>query len=78
MRIKAQAILEFTVIFVIMAALVMGLLHLWQWSSSNIVMRQKRYNSTRLQAGSSSSPGEPSGSGLFQAGNVSVGKYYLK
>lgn len=77
MKIKSQAVLEFTFIFVILAGLIMGLLHLWKWSSDNIVSRQQSYNSTRLQAGSSS-PGEPSGSGVFQAGRVSVGNYYLE
>lgn len=77
MKIKSQAVLEFTFIFVILAGLIMGLLHLWKWSSDNIVSRQQSYNSTRLQAGSSS-PGEPSGSGVFQAGSVSVSNYYLE
>lgn len=77
MRIRAQAVLEFTFIFVIMAGLVMGLLHLWRWSSDNIIRRQQSYNATRLQAGSDS-PGEPSGSSLFQAQEVSVGSYYLE
>lgn len=78
MKIKSQAVLEFTFIFVILAGLTMGLLHLWKWSSDNIVKRQKNYNSTRLQAGSSGSPGEPSGSGVFQARGVSANNYYLE
>jgi len=68
---KAQATLEFTVVFVIMVTLLMGLLTLWKWSSDNIVNRQKKYNETRVGAGSSS-PGEPSGSGMFQAPAVSI------
>ncbi len=63
---KAQATLEFTLIFVIMVSLLLGLLSLWKWSSDNIVKRQQSYNASRLGAGSSS-PGEPSGSGMFQA-----------
>ena len=68
---KAQATLEFTVIFVIMVTLLMGLLALWKWSSDNIVQRQQSYNTTRLQAGSGS-PGEPSGSSMFQASALSI------
>jgi hypothetical protein len=55
---KAQATLEFTLIFVIMAALVMGLLGLWKWSNDNIVKRQLDYNTTRITAGSAT-PGAP-------------------
>lgn len=71
---KAQATLEFTLIFVIMVALVMGLLGLWKWSSDNIVKRQLSYNSTRLQAGSSS-PGEPTQA--FQAAAAGENAFYL-
>jgi hypothetical protein len=63
---KAQATLEFTVVFVIMVTLLMGLLSLWKWSSDNIVERQNKYNQTRKQAGSDS-PGEPSGSDMYSA-----------
>ncbi len=66
MRKKAQATLEFTLIFVITVALLLGLLGLWKWSSDNIVKRQLRYNATRVGAGSSS-PGEPAGSGMYSA-----------
>jgi hypothetical protein len=51
---KAQATLEFTVIFVIMVALMASLLGMWKWSVSNIVKRQQSYNGSRLSAGSSS------------------------
>lgn len=49
---KAQATLEFTLIFVLMAALLMGLIGLWKWSSDNIIRRQLNYNTTRVGAGS--------------------------
>jgi len=49
---KAQAILEFTLIFIITATLLAGLLGLWKWSSDNIVKRQLAYNTSRLEAGS--------------------------
>lgn len=68
---KAQATLEFTLIFVIMVMLLLGLLGLWKWSSDNIVSRQQNFNASRLQAGSST-PGEPSGSVMFSASAVSI------
>ena len=58
MRQKSQATLEFTLIFVIIVMLLFGLLSLWKWSVNNIVYRQKAYNSSRTQAGSST-PGQP-------------------
>jgi len=60
---KAQATLEFTLVFVIMVALLFGLLGLWKWSSDNIIRRQVFYNSTRKTAGSTGegSPGKWSG-----------------
>ena len=45
---KAQATLEFAVVFVIMIMLLFGMLSLWKWSSDRIVKRQVEYNSTRL------------------------------
>lgn len=55
---KAQATLEFTLIFVVMVALLFGLLGLWKWSSDNIIRRQIEYNAGRVSAGSTT-PGEP-------------------
>ena len=49
---KAQATLEFTLMFVIMVALLFGLLSMWKWSVGSIVKRQQAYNATRLSAGS--------------------------
>lgn len=51
---KAQATLEFTVAFVIITALLLGMLSLWKWSSDRIVKRQLEYNSTRVEAGTRS------------------------
>jgi hypothetical protein len=52
--VTGQATLEFTLMFVIMVALIFGLLGMWKWSVTNIVKRQEAYNSSRLAAGSSS------------------------
>ena len=56
---KAQATLEFTLIFVIIIALLASLFVMWQWSMGNMVTRQKLYSSQRTQAGSTDTPGEP-------------------
>ncbi|MFA6350429.1 MAG: hypothetical protein WCY12_05865 [Candidatus Omnitrophota bacterium] len=56
---KAQATLEFTLIFIVMAALIAGLLNLWAWSKNQIGARQGSYEGTRVEAGSKGSPGEP-------------------
>ncbi|MFA5311072.1 MAG: hypothetical protein WC355_02030 [Candidatus Omnitrophota bacterium] len=76
MKRKAQATLEFTLIFVIIAVLIFGLLTFWKWSSDNIVKRQVRYNQTRVQAGSTT-PGEPGGSGLFEASPIEDDQLYM-
>jgi hypothetical protein len=49
---NGQATLEFTLMFVIMVALLFSLLGMWKWSVSSMVNRQKAYNATRLSAGS--------------------------
>jgi len=56
---KGQSILEFVLIFIIVAVLILGLLALWGWSRNNIPARQVKYEGTRVQAGSKSSSGEP-------------------
>lgn len=57
---KAQATLEFTLFFIIMAALSLGLIGLWKFSSDTIVERQIDYNATRVQQGSTpSGPSSP-------------------
>jgi hypothetical protein len=52
---KAQATLEFTVVFVIMIFLLMGMLRLWKWSSDRLVQRQQIYESQRLEKGTRNS-----------------------
>lgn len=52
MKTKAQATLEFTLIFVIIVALLLTLFVLWKWTTDNIVKRQKWYNGSRTAAGS--------------------------
>jgi hypothetical protein len=59
---RAQATLEFTLIFIITATLLAGLIGLWKWSSDNIIKRQVDYNTTRVQAGSTASGTSSSGS----------------
>ena len=51
---KAQATLEFTLFFIILAALSLGLIGLWKSSSDKIIRRQINYNATRVQQGSTS------------------------
>jgi hypothetical protein len=48
---RAQATLEFTVVFIIIAFLLIGMLSLWKWSSDRIVKRQLNYNDNRITAG---------------------------
>ncbi|MDO8489130.1 MAG: hypothetical protein Q7S42_03355 [Candidatus Omnitrophota bacterium] len=56
---KGQAILEFALVFIIVTALIAGLLSLWEWSNSNIPSRQEAFEDTRVEAGSKSSAGQP-------------------
>ena len=49
---KAQATLEFTLIFVILVSLLAGLLSLWKGSSDAIIKRQMDYNLNRKTVGS--------------------------
>ena len=72
---KGQAILEFALIFVIVAALILGLLSLWSWSNDNISLRQGSFEDTRVQAGSKDSPGEPAIP--FKAAPITDGQTYL-
>ncbi|MFA5092501.1 MAG: hypothetical protein WC543_00955 [Candidatus Omnitrophota bacterium] len=51
MKNKAQATLEFTVVFIIMVALLIGMVKLWKMSSDRIISRQVEYNASRLKAG---------------------------
>lgn len=58
MRMRGQATLEFTLVFIIATALLLGLLGLWKWSSDNIISRQIEYNKTaeRVNRGTRPSP----------------------
>ena len=56
---KGQATLEFALVFIIAAALILGLLSLGRWSRDNITARQSAFESSRVRAGSKDSPGEP-------------------
>ena len=51
MKAKAQATLEFTMIFVIIVALLLALVTAWKWSTDNIVKRQKWYSGSRVESG---------------------------
>ena len=56
---KGQATLEFALIFIIVAALILGLLVLWKWSKDNIPSRQGEFEGTRVEAGKKLTPGKP-------------------
>ncbi len=47
MRQRAQATLEFSLIFIISVILLAGLIGFWKWSSNNIIKRQHFYNRDR-------------------------------
>jgi hypothetical protein len=73
---KAQAILEFCLMFIIAAALIVGLLRLWKWSKDNIPMRQGAFEGSRVSAGKKISPGTPEPDGtVFSAGPPPGGPY---
>jgi Tfp pilus assembly protein PilX len=56
---QGQATLEFTLVFIVVVALIMGLLTLWGWSKNNISSRQSAFEGTRVQAGTKESAGVP-------------------
>jgi hypothetical protein len=58
---KAQSTLEFTLAFIIMVALIGGLLKIWSWSNAKIGLGG--YGGQRVHAGSLESPGDPLGGG---------------
>ncbi|MFH1077576.1 MAG: hypothetical protein V1753_12250 [Pseudomonadota bacterium] len=49
---KAQATLEFTVVFIIMITLLFGLISIWKIPSDGIVADNRAYNASRVAAGS--------------------------
>ncbi|HNW39389.1 MAG TPA: hypothetical protein PL125_07225 [Candidatus Omnitrophota bacterium] len=56
---KAQAVLEFSLMFIIAAVLILGVLALWKWSKDNIGARQGAFEGSRVAAGKKASPGKP-------------------
>ena len=48
---QGQAMMEFVLTFIIVAALIMGLLSLWRWSKDQIPARQGWYDGSRISAG---------------------------
>ncbi|MDD5130706.1 MAG: pilus assembly protein [Candidatus Omnitrophica bacterium] len=72
---KAQATLEFTLAFIVMVALIAGLLNLWSWSNGHIGARQGAYEGSRVGAGSKDSPGEPAVP--YGAGQITDSRTYL-
>jgi hypothetical protein len=73
---KGQAILEFALIFIIAAALILGLLSLWRWSKDNILARWGAFESQRVKAGTKGSAGTPEVP--FWAGSPGEPKYLSK
>jgi hypothetical protein len=65
MKRRAQATLEFTLAFVIIVALSLSLFIMWKWSTDNIVKRQRWYYQTRVEAGSTATPGTPDPANSF-------------
>jgi len=53
-RKKGQAMIEATVSMVIVVLLLAGITRIWIWGNRQIVERQVRFNSTRVEAGTSS------------------------
>ena len=52
--IKGQGTLETTFVLIIMVLLLGGILNIWLWANKHMVMRQMRYNQSRVAAGTSS------------------------
>lgn len=52
---KAQAVLETALAFVMMCLFFLGIINIWLWADTQIVKRQKSYNSSRLLAGTEGS-----------------------
>jgi len=74
---NGQVILEFCLVFIIAAALILGLLGLWRWSNGNIPARQGEYERTRVKAGKKVSPGSPEPSGTVYGADPPPEPYYL-
>ena len=48
---NGQSTLETTVVFATVILLLAGIIKMWLWSNNQIVERQKRYNASRVAAG---------------------------
>lgn len=51
---KGQGTLETTFVLIIALLLLGGILNIWLWANKQLVVRQKRYNESRVTAGTSS------------------------
>ena len=56
---KGQSILEFSLVFIIVAFLIIGLLVLWSWSRDNIGRRWGAFEGSRVHAGTKETAGTP-------------------
>jgi hypothetical protein len=52
-KLKGQSSLETLVIFVVTVLLFGGIFNIWIWGNKQIVQRQKNYNNSRVEAGTS-------------------------
>jgi len=50
---KGQGALEMTFVLIIVVLLLGGILNIWLWANKQIVVRQLRYNESRVAAGTS-------------------------
>lgn len=50
---KGQSTLETTFVMILVTLLLGGILNIWLWANNQMVKRQKRYNETRVAAGTS-------------------------
>jgi len=53
-----QVTLEISLVFMAVVFFLLGILRIWLWSNYNIVESQHKFNQTRVEAGSPSTPGE--------------------
>lgn len=76
MKKQGQSILEFSLIFIIVAVLILGLLSLWKWSKDNILARTGAFESQRVGAGKKGSAGLPEVP--FKAGSPGKPNYLMR
>ena len=48
---KGQGLLETAITIVLMVLLLGGIINIWLWATKQVVLRQRRYNATRVIAG---------------------------